>query len=215
MAVGASQKPVNARLGPNLHKALNDLCLALAKSDDDHIDALQEKVDQIEEKANIDDPVIEPTDAARSRAEAVIKLLTPGELANLIAMHSDEIQSPAETLIAAFDDQHGDSDEDFKPEQADTVREVVELTKGFEGDKRLADQVGDLLAKAHKLSDADFKTQREALNAEARRICPVLDSFVVMKHWTLREFADLLSNPELPTAIEMRLANRPADAEKK
>ena len=207
LAAGAAEKPATPppHLGQNLRKALVDLCDALARADDDDkISDLQDKVDALEEQSKLDDATIEPTDASRKRSADLIKMLTPGELAGFISMHSDEIEGPAETLIESFDDLHADSDDDFKDDLSDTVHEVVELAKGFEGDKRLADDVADLLTKMHKLNNAQFKSQRSALEQQAHTICGQLDSFLVIKHWAQEQLAELLSNPELSSAIDMR-----------
>src|SRR6185437_8556799 len=181
LAAGAAEKPTEPppRLGQNLHKTLVELCDALARGDDNKISELQDKADELQEQSKLDDPTIEPTDAGRKRSADLIKMLTPGELANFISMHSDEIEGPAETLIESFDDLHADSDDDFKDDLSDTVHEVVELARGFEGDKRLADDVSDLLTKMHKLNTAQFKSQRPALEQQAQTICGQLDSFLV------------------------------------
>ncbi len=216
LAAGAAEKPANPppRLGQNLHKALVDLCDALAKGEDAKVSELQDKVDELEEQSKLDDATVEPTEAGRKHSADLIKMLTPGEIVSFIAAHSDEIEGPAETLIESFDDLHADSDDDFNDDLPDTVREVVELAKGFDGDKKLADDVTDLLTKMHKLSDADFKSQRAALEQQAHTICGQLDSFMVIKHWTQEQFAELISNPELPSAIDMRLKNHVAAPEK-
>jgi len=216
LSAGAAEKPANPppRLGQNLHKALTDLCDALAKGDDEHVSELQDKVDELEDQSKLDDATIEPTDTGRKHSADLIKMLTPGEIASFIAMHSDEIEGPAETLIESFDDLHADSEDDFKDDAPDTIREVVELASGFEGNKKLADQVEELLTRMHKLSDAEFKSQRGELEQQAHTICGQLDSFMVIKHWVQEQFAELISNPELPSAIDMRLKNRVASAEK-
>ena len=47
----------------------------------------------------------------------------------------------------------------------------------------------DLLDKAHKLSDADFKKQSDELNAEARKIAAGADPMDGLRNWMLREIA--------------------------
>ena len=53
-----------------LRKALNEWCDALARSDDDKVDDLQEKVEQAEEEAKLDPVDIDATEPAKKKAPA-------------------------------------------------------------------------------------------------------------------------------------------------
>ena len=204
-APGKADPP--ARLGKKLRSAVNDLCDALARGDDDKIADLQDKVDELSDAANIDDAYVEPSDAAKSNAAGAIKLLTAGQLASFIAVYADDVQGPAELLIDAMDDARGGgNDAEYKDLRADTADEVVALTRGPAArDAKLADAVGTFLDRVRKLSDADYKSKHDALEDEARKIVGPVDPMTALHHWVEEEFAHLLSNPELGEAVHARI----------
>jgi hypothetical protein len=193
------------RLGPKLRPLVAELCTALAKADDDKVSDLEDKVDEMKDQANIDEPYVPATEAAKAKAADVSKLLTAAQVANFISMNSDDIAGPSETLIDAMDDARGGSDSDFDDVKSDTADEVVMLARGNEKDAKLADSVGTFLTKVRKMSDADYKAKRAELEGEAHKLVGTIDPFVSLRHWCESEFADLLSNPELPGAIRARL----------
>jgi len=207
LATNTAGKPEGQppKLGPKLRTAVAELCAALAKADDEKVSDLEDKVDQMKEDANIDDPTVETTDAAKSKAADVSKLLTTAQLASFVATNSDEISGPADSLIEAMDDARDGSDSDFNDVKADAANEVVMLVHGWDKDPKLADGVDSFLTKVRKMSDAEYKAKHDALADEARRLVGTVDPFVALKHWCEAEFADLLSNPELPGAIRARL----------
>ena len=196
-----------AKLGKKLRNAVNDLCDALARGDDEKIGDLQDKVDELSDAANIDDPYVEPSDVARNNATGAVKLLTASQLANLVSMYADDIEGPAETLIDAMDDARSSENEaDYKDVRSDTVEEVVALVKGpAVKDAKLADAVGAFLDRARMLNDADYKSKTAALEDEARKIVGPVDPMTALGHWIEQEFAHLLSNPQLIEAIHARI----------
>ena len=70
-------------------------------------------------------------------------------------------------------------------------------------------KVTDLLDKAKKLSDAEFKAQHDALTKQARQIAAGADPIEGLRHWMQREIAGLLSNPATSEAISARLQALP------
>jgi Spy/CpxP family protein refolding chaperone len=195
------------KLGRKLRNAVNDLCDALAKGDDEKIADLQDKVDELTDAANVDDAVVELSDTAKTKAADVTSLLTAAQLANFIAVYADDVQGPAELLIETMDDARGGGDDaEYKDLRSDTVDEVIALTKGVAAkDEKLADAVAAFLDRVHKLSDADYKARHTALEEEARKLVGPLDPVTVVRHWVEEEFATLLSNPQLADAIHARL----------
>jgi hypothetical protein len=196
------------KLGRKLRNAVNDLCDALAKGDDEKIADLQDKVDELSDVANVDDAVVERSDAANAKAADVTNLLTAAQLANFIAVYADEVQGPAELLIDTMEDARGGGADEaaYKDLRTDTVNEVVALSQGpATKDSKLADAVGGFLDRVRKLNDADYKAKHAALEEEARKLIGPLDPVTVVRHWVEEEFAILLSNPQLPQAIRARL----------
>jgi hypothetical protein len=207
-AAGAEAK--HDRYPQALRKALNEWCDALAKGEDDKVDELQEKVEQQEDEAKLDAVDIDATDAAKKRAPEAMKLITAGQLANLIAMHSGDIQGPAETLIDSMEEVRGD-DADYKQTKDAIVADVLELASGYgTGNASLTGSVGDFLDRVHKLSDGEYKSKQKDLEQEAHKIVGKVDAVAVVQHWAQRELAELISNPELDSAAKERLAAQKA-----
>jgi hypothetical protein len=198
----AAKEPAEPKLPPKLRNALQDWCNALIKGDDDKISELQDKVEELEDKADLDDPDVTTTDAAKKKAADFESLLTVGQLANFIALRSDDVIGPGELLIESIDEAKSDSDEDYKDLRADVVEQVSILAHGFAADTdKMGEKAGTFLDRVRKLSDADLKSKRHDLEEEAKHLAGNLDHFTALKHWTESELADLLSNPELVGAI--------------
>jgi hypothetical protein len=214
IATTTAAKPVpEPKLGQKLRNALNDYCAALVKGDDEKISELADKVDQLEEKSDLDDPEVTTTDAAKKKSADAMALLTAGQLASFIAMHSDEVVGPGELVIESMDEARSDPDADYKDLRADVVEQVSQLVHGFGPDTdKAGEKAGVFLDRVRKLSDADLKAKRHDLEGEAKHIAGNIDAFVTLKHWTESELADLLSNPELPGAISAMEAHATAAA---
>jgi len=195
------------KLGRKLRNAVNELCDALARGDDEKIADLQDKVDELSDAANVDDAYVTPSEAAKTKAAEVTNLLTASQLANFIAVYADDVQGPAEVLVDAMDDARGGGNEsEYKDLRSETVEEVIALVKGPAAkDDKLADAISGFLDRVHKLNEADYKTKHAALEEEARKLIGPVDPVTALRHWLEEEFATLLSNPQLPDAIHARL----------
>jgi len=103
---------------------------------------------------------------------------------------------------------------DKKTAGLDLTTSSAMMAGGGSGEKRspLAQKVADLLDQARALSDADLKTQRDALIDQARQIAQQINPIMPLRQWVGHQFAELLSNPQLTTALDEY--KPPLDAEK-
>lgn len=202
----AAKAPEAAKLPDDLKAALQEWCDAMIKGDDDRAGVLADKAIELEDKSDLDDPGVNITNAAKKKAADVVKLITAGELANFITARSDEIVSPGEALIDAFDEIRAGTDEDFNDVRDSVADEVVVFVHGNGPDNAgTRGKVGDFLAKVRKMSEGNFKSKRKELEAEATKMFDDVGPFKVMHNWANHVFAEMLSNPELRSAIaEMR-----------
>jgi hypothetical protein len=181
---------------------------AFDKNDQAAIDAAQEKIDKVCEDLKIVDEVnIEPTDAARERAERALRQFTPGQIAGYAGEWSEEISSPGDLLSDAMDEVRGKSAAEFGLTRDRTARRVAILIGGVDvkAAKDAREKAAAWLSKVHELSDADFAAKRAELEAEARKMTAQPDPIPTLRHWVTNSMAELLSNPELPAAIETML----------
>jgi hypothetical protein len=58
-----------------------------------------------------------------------------------------------------------------------------------------------LLNRCRHLTAQEYQTQKAALENEARRLAEI-DPITCLRHWMEGELADLLSNPQLQTALK-------------
>lgn len=177
---------------------------ALKKGDDDQIDDLQEKLDDlaIKEEVAFDDDV-ELTDGSRDKAGEFLRRLRVTQLTALIS--TVDIDDPLELLEDALEDAQDLKGQEWKDARAEAADNVAVLLAGVNKTQYdvVKQKVINLLDKAHKQKKG-FAKQLKAFKSEAHEIADAVGSFDVVKNkltWTL---AELLANPALPAAIVMR-----------
>lgn len=192
---------------------------ALAKgTDDDEIDSLRDEVDAMQDDddaaADVDDSVT-ISDPARAKAPLALKLLSSSQVASYIAAYEDEAPDPVQSLMDAADDIRGTDDEDAKDVADDAADEVGPLVAGLDvsRQKPVQEKVRAFLERARKMKEADFKAKRSELEKSAKDVVGDVDGLMILRHWMERDMAELLSNPQLPKAIDARL-RVPPPAEK-
>jgi hypothetical protein len=197
--------------GPNLdgvhYAALQALRAALISGNEDQISQAQDKVSDLEEQQEGDDDTdVEPTDAAKGKVTAAVKLLTARQLAGYISENTDDIPDPGEILVGAVKQCQGLSDDDYQSLRDDTTDQLGELAGGLSPSKApsIIARAGRFLDHAHHLSADDFKTQLPTLEDEARKLGNSVDPMACLRHWFEGEMADLLSNPQLGQALTDR-----------
>jgi hypothetical protein len=189
------------------HEALLNLRDALASGDDDKIDDAQEKVDNLRDSLNIDPNLdYQTTDAAKTKARPALKTLSTSQIANYISLHADEIPDATDTILDALDQCKDGSESDFNSLRDEAASQVGLLAAGLDqtAADAVAQKVSDLLNKARQLPPRQFTNQRSQLDHEAHQITKSIDSFDAMHRWMYREMADLLSNPQISTALTLR-----------
>jgi hypothetical protein len=188
----------------NLMKALRE---ALIAGDDDRIADLSEKLDQATEaeKTALDD-TSDLTDPARKHADEVFKLLSVRQVAAYLANNPDAVDDPVELLMEALDQGRAMKGEDWKTFRQDTIEEIGILLGGLSGPgaKAFHAKVGGLLDKAHKLSDDDYKAQRADFDKDIQKLAHDVGTMKIVHNAVTRDLAELLSNPQLAAAVELR-----------
>jgi hypothetical protein len=185
--------------------ALKALKGALLGKDDDKIDSAEDKVSDLAEKQDDDSaPDVVQSEAAKSKAAGLVKLLSVKQVADYISANSDDIDDPTDLLIGAIHDCRGLSDADFGDLRDDTSQELAVFAAGPNPGKQPAvvAKANALLNRTHKMSDADYSAQQSALEDDARKLVGGMDPIPNLRHWMENEMADLLANPQLLQAID-------------
>jgi hypothetical protein len=197
-------KPAEAGGDPQDIAATRALRTALLAGDEGAIDAAEQKLSEIEDQSDADlDPTVELSDAARSAAPAALKLMTPRQMADFLGTISDDIPDAAD-LMLAIDDSHELSQPDFAAERDRLAEDFETLTGGVHPARapRLAGKVKQLLERARHTPDDQFAARTANLHAEAVKLLEGIDPILALRHCSERELAELLSNPQLPTALD-------------
>jgi hypothetical protein len=230
-AAGAASTRVSAaakgteKLASTLHEFQGAL---LERKDDKQIDELR---NQIADLANDDDVQLDDgvqiTAAARAKAADVLKQLTASQIAAYLAAHADEVGDPVEMMIdttnhlcairatsaTGTDDAAGktaaaDTASDAPTEGADLVLntslEVGELVGGLDETKAksVAADVAKWINANSSIKAEEFTAKRKTLMEAARAIVGNIHPMRVLDNWLEHQLASLLSNPQLPEAID-------------
>jgi hypothetical protein len=196
-----------AKASPAFRDTVTALRNALVEGDDELIDQLQDKLEDLaeKEKPELDDG-IEVTDAARLRAPELIRFLSGRQIASYLASHTEEIPEPPERLREALGSVRKLAPAEWKEVRTAVSEEVARGVAGLDADKaaRVADQVVQLLIQARGMKEEEFKTERPELEKMAREIVGNVGPLDVVRHFLAQDLAELLSNPRLAAAIDAR-----------
>jgi hypothetical protein len=198
-----AEKP--APISEDYVTALKDFRKALLSKDEDKIDEAEDAVGDLADKQDDDsDPDITQSDAAKSKAAGLVKLLTVKEFADYLSENADDMDDPTQLLLDAVHQCRGMSEDDFEDLRDDTSQELGIFAGGANPSKTpaIVGKVNSLLNKVHKMTDEEYWNQQSDLESEARKLTTTGDPMPSLRHWMENEMADLLANPELIHAID-------------
>jgi hypothetical protein len=117
------------------------------------------------------------------------------------------LDGPLERLSAGFENSRKMTGDEWDDSRDATAEAVGWLVAGLDDDAsaKVLDKAKELLERSHLLSDADFMTQREELDAAAKKLVGNLSAMEVLRRVVEHGLAELLSNPRLGAAVEARL----------
>jgi hypothetical protein len=196
------------RTSADFRKALAELRDALAEDDDDKIAEAREKVDKLQEAEKIEfEDRNDITDEAIKVAAQAMRLLSPAQIVSYLHDLEDEVPEPVERVWTALEEGQDEADKDWKESRDDAAEEVGWLVAGFDNDEtaRITDEVRKLLDKEHRLKGEELKKEKERIEKEIRKIVGDYNPVDVLQNYMIRDLAELLSNPQLPAAIQARL----------
>ena len=204
------QRDRQAGKGPiALRTALMNLGEAILRGDDDdQIEELQDALAEQREDDGVDlDDTVELTDRARKRAPDVLKLLTASQVAAYISDCADDISDPLKEMLDALDKLRTADNDDFVVLRDQVADDVALALAGLDvgKDARISSEITVWLNKGRSLSASEFKRTRTDLQQEARTLVGEADPLDIVRHYLLRDMAELLANPYLPAAIAGRL----------
>jgi hypothetical protein len=136
--------------------------------------------------------------------------LAPGQVAAYVGGLADEIADPAERIVEALTKARSVSGQQWKDLRDALSDDIGRLVGGSDADQAQAigDKVVQLLIVARGLKPEEFKKQKPELEKVARQIVGEAGPFEVLRHVMEGALAEMLSNPQLTAAIDLRLATK-------
>lgn len=213
----SQQQRTPAKGTPKLIQALREFSNALAEGkDDNRISSARVAMMQLLDDDNVHlDDEVSVSAASRSKAARMAAQLKASQIAAFLASHADEITDPVELMMSTIEELKEIKNGEGKPEDApgiiqDNAQTVAMLVAGTDEAKAkpLVDQVSQWM-KSKSESSSDSPAEKRALEDSAKKIVGDVAAMKVLSNWLEYTVARLLSNPQLPSAIEtMQLAHR-------
>lgn len=190
------------KVSDRYRKALRGLREALLSGDEEAIEDHFATVDELGEKERIELDELELTDEARKQAPKVVAGLSARQVAEYLVTVAN-FPDPFEEMAAALE-----ASRELTGLRWEKYREEVAylcgwLMTGVDAKKeaQAREAVSGLLNKSKRLSDREFRQQREALRKEARALVGGQGPTDVIRHYMERTVAELLSNHRLTAAV--------------
>jgi hypothetical protein len=198
-----------AKATPKLATALRELHDELLKPDGERLGELSARVDDLLDDKGVDlDDAVRTTDAARAKAPDFARRLKASQVAAYLANHAADVADPVEQMTGALAEAREDPDNFDDADAQALADDVARLVAGRDAAKvkQVSAQVLAWLKSARAIKDDEFAAKQSALEESARRIIGDVPPMDVLKNWLEGEVAELLSNPQLATAIDESLA---------
>ena len=194
---GGMRKP--AKVSDKFRVKLAELRDAYLGGDDDAILNKSAELEELRDKEEPDlDDDVDLTDGARKAARVGLKLFTPRQVAVYLGEFADDFPDPLEKITDSFEDART-----LKGKDWDEARDLVSDQVGWlvggvdaEAEAKVKKQIADLLDRAHKLKDAEFKAKKDELTKRAKEIAGAAGPTDVIRNFMERSVAELLSNPQ-------------------
>ena len=196
------------KVSDKCRKLYNELRQAYLDDDDEKIAELSEELEELKESEKVDvDDEFDLTDEARKKAPDVLRRLSPRQVAGYVANFADEFPDPLEKLNDGLNATRELTGKAWEVRRDEIAGQVGWLLAGLDkaGEEKVRKRAVALLDRAAKLTAAEFKDQRDALEKEATEIIGDVGSTDVVRNFMLRTVAEMLANPRAVEMLEERL----------
>lgn len=204
---GKANERKPAKVAKEYQQLLADLRDALAEDDEEVVESLEEKLEEltISDPPELDDEIA-ITEAARKQVPKVLERYKANQLATFIGAHAEETVDPLDVLISGLEQVRGLGLVEWKETRDELSDRLAVLVAGV--DQKRAEKVRDdtieLLARARSLKGDEFTAQKEKLEGEAKRIVGNVGPLDVLRHKLEHALAQMLSNPRIEAALKAR-----------
>jgi hypothetical protein len=186
--------------------AINRLYADSAAGNEEQAAADLDQVYQLEDKYEVNfDPTVVVSDDARVQAKVIFDALTPRQIAQYLAVRGQVVPDPSQILVSALDQCRHLTDADFDEYTRCLQERLSVLVIGLDAAQAngVTRQVKALLREVRPLSDEDFASQKDDLQARAEQAV-VCDPIDVIEHAVEWDLANFMANPQAKAMTDMR-----------
>ena len=207
--VGKPSKREPAKTTNSYIDTLTELREALIVNDEDKIESLKEKLDDLEAKDAPDlDDDIEITDAAEIEAARLLDIFGPRQIAAYIDLLGDDLPDPVQSIVDGLDEGRPLKGQEWQSARDELAERIAWVVCGMNGENlaKLEERISRFLDRKH--GEEGKSGDRES---EIRKLVEAPGPLVLLKNVLEHDLAELLSNPQLPRATRECLRGQGAD----
>jgi hypothetical protein len=204
----SSESRESGKGSSKLRQTFTDLRTALIRGDQERIDTLHQKLDDLldADDTDLDDEVV-ITAGARQRVNEVLSFLKPAQVGAFLNDPGEDLPDPLEKLLTALNGAGKLKDDEWKSLCEDTIKTVGWQLGGLEVERArvVEKRVESYLNHIRSLKESERKAQHTELEKSAQEFVARVPPTQILHHFTQRALAEMLSNPRLVAAVEARL----------
>jgi hypothetical protein len=200
--------PHAVKVGEEFYKTLKDLRDALIDDNEARVSALTLALDELREKEEVADfEEVALTAAARKHTPEVLRTLSARQVMEFLSDFSEDFPDPRDKLEEAFEEIRTANGKEWEELRDETAGQVAWLIAGLDAaaESRVRPRVVTLLNRVHPMKDEELAAKQGELAKQVDEIVGKVGPVDVIRHFTERSLAELLSNPRLAAAVEARL----------
>lgn len=213
--IGNAGKREPAKAANAYIDTLKELREALVKNNEEKMETLQEKLDELREKDPPDlDDEIDITDAAEMEVQRLLNMLSPQQVLAYGESLGDDLPDPVQLILDGIEEGRELKKEEWEATRDELAEKISWLVCGLNGENalKLEEQVSTFLDRTHA---GQGKTGGREV--EIRKLLGSPGPFVLLNNILEHDLAMLLSNARLKEATKACLRGQGtqiADAEK-
>ena len=195
------------KVGDEFLKTLAELRDALIDDNEARVAALTLALDELREKENPEFGDIEITAEARKYTPEMLRGLGSRQVMGFLGDFIEDFPDPRDKLDDTFEEIRTAKGKEWEELRDETAGQVAWLIAGLDAaaESKVRQRVVALLNRVHPMKDDEFSAKQEELSKQVEEIAGKVGPMDVIRHFTERSVAELLSNPRLAAAVEARL----------
>ncbi|HWG43016.1 MAG TPA: hypothetical protein VN688_09535 [Gemmataceae bacterium] len=201
----AASRPT--KVSAEYQKALKDLREALLEDNEVRTADLTLALEELRDKENPEFEDVEITDEARRHTAEFLRSLSARQIMGYLTDFADEFPDPREKMTDAFDAIRKLPAPEQEELRDEVAGQVGWLVAGLDtaAERKVHDRVTALINRVRRLKDDEYTAQQAELDRAVQGIMGNVGPVEVVRHFTERSLAELLSNPRLSAAVAARL----------